>query len=430
MLSVYQELFNSDCGELLQQLTKECLELLSFEIARLVSKQLADQLPGGLYHSPSPSVVSETASCPTTNKVSEKDFSDLDRLVNRAPQKSTLHVSANVTFRNNGTADYLASLPHDKRLRIFQKAQVLTQIRQKRKRERVNQIRKERQRMMEENKAKKERKRLKDTETNNKLRQRVKDLGGVWRVQSLADIDEKLDSLHLSGAAVCRQALKDQIQYLGMTKKAKRELTAFSKGGKQLTILELKRNLLALSSALGTLPSVSMDIVAEKNTITVRHGLRPAGERSALITCRTQSTGQVGKQDKRVKATKRQAASERSDQQKKKKLCPASPISPPVNSYVDNMLGKFLCVAYEDTWYLGEVLSIKSDSEAEIKYLKRFGGKYFSWPDIEDVKSTTSVFVIGGPHSIKPRDSSLRYFILEDLKQPPYSRLMNHLENV
>ena len=55
-------------------------------------------------------------------------------------------------------------------------------------------------------------------------------------------------------------------------------------------------------------------------------------------------------------------------------------------------------------------------TEAEIKYMKHFGGKYFSWPDIEDVKSTSSVFVIGGPHSIKPRDSSLRYCILEDCK--------------
>ncbi|KAK6194825.1 hypothetical protein SNE40_000369 [Patella caerulea] len=97
---VYVSLFVPLTDEI-QKFTQECLQIICFHVLQLVNRQLMDQLPNGLYFNATDTVRNETQSCPTTNRLGEKDFSDLDREVNRAPQRNTSNISGIICFRNN-----------------------------------------------------------------------------------------------------------------------------------------------------------------------------------------------------------------------------------------------------------------------------------------------------------------------------------------
>ena len=122
-------------------LTKDCLEILCFDMVKLIDRQLKDQLPGGIYHLPSDEVLEDAASCPTSNRIGERDYSDVDRDVSRAPQKATAHHSSSLTFRNNKTSAYLQRQPEEERRKVFQKAINLAPGRRIQNRQRLNAIR-------------------------------------------------------------------------------------------------------------------------------------------------------------------------------------------------------------------------------------------------------------------------------------------------
>ena len=100
---VYCELFK-DSGDLeLDALTQECLEMICCSCLVLVNRQLADQLPGGKFYLPSDDIVTETAICPRTNILSERDFAQMDRKVSQKPNISTISASGVIIFLNNKT---------------------------------------------------------------------------------------------------------------------------------------------------------------------------------------------------------------------------------------------------------------------------------------------------------------------------------------
>ena len=72
----------------------------------------------------------------------------------------------------------------------------------------------------------------------------------------------------------------------------------------------------------------------------------------------------------------------------------------PVNS--------FGAVAFDDNWYLGQLVELCSPEEADINYMKRVGQSYFQWPSPPDVKKTKAIYVLQGNIAIAPRDSGLR----------------------
>jgi hypothetical protein len=56
---------------------------------------------------------------PKTNRISEADFSALDRLEKNAPQKSTLAKSGIINYTNNKTSTFLNQISRDKRKKYF-----------------------------------------------------------------------------------------------------------------------------------------------------------------------------------------------------------------------------------------------------------------------------------------------------------------------
>ena len=105
---IYEELIKEN--EELDVLTEECLRVLCCSRAILLKWQLKDQLTGGKYYQPNDEIMEETASAPEENIISECDFAQLDRLLDKSPTTSTVAVSDIVCFINNKTPEYLDSI--------------------------------------------------------------------------------------------------------------------------------------------------------------------------------------------------------------------------------------------------------------------------------------------------------------------------------
>ena len=65
----------------------------------------------------------------------------------------------------------------------------------------------------------------------------------------------------------------------------------------------------------------------------------------------------------------------------------------PVNS--------FGAVAFDDNWYLGQLVELCSPEEADINYMKRVGQSYFQWPSPPDLKKTKAIYVTRSTKSRK-----------------------------
>ena len=105
--SIYEELFKTSANELLESLTRECLEVMCITCSIMVQSQLKDQLPGGKYYQPSEEVLAETRNCPTTNVLSERDFAAYDRHLRMKPNLSTVAATGVIMFNNNKTLEWL-----------------------------------------------------------------------------------------------------------------------------------------------------------------------------------------------------------------------------------------------------------------------------------------------------------------------------------
>ena len=75
-------------------------------------------------------------------------------------------------------------------------------------------------------------------------------------------------------------------------------------------------------------------------------------------------------------------------------------------------MNTFVAVAYDDAWYLGQIVEILSPGEAVLHHMKRVGQKYFQWPRTVDRKATSAIYVVQDNLSISPMDSGLHIWQL------------------
>ena len=90
---LYSSLFPTEHDTNFDELTVQALQIFCKAMLPVVERQLSNQLPGGKENQPSQILREEVQSAPLTNIRSKSDFSDLDRQIRHAPQKSTnVHV--------------------------------------------------------------------------------------------------------------------------------------------------------------------------------------------------------------------------------------------------------------------------------------------------------------------------------------------------
>ena len=435
---MFEELFKPVLPEV-HNLTKECLELLCFHMHSLVKRQVEDQLPGGKYANPTPDVLKATKSCPTSNRAGEKDFSDLDREVNRAPQRFTSHISGTICYRNNKTWHYFRSLPPDRRSTLMVRAMKLAPLRRKRNRERQNEVKIVRKRFIDEMMAKKEAKLQKDLKLKKDLQKRIEASGGIW--VTAKDVKRNMSKQDTKGDQT--KALKDQLRYHQLHQPElelqKKTLTQFSAAGVQFGVDKLTENLITVlgltSSGTATDPSAPsgeqisclrpqeqrLQLLADHRDATISklaHKARPVAVPVANKSSHQKMATKIIKKAVSVSLKRSAASVTPSPVSKSSRLEPVT--------FFETSMDTFVAVAFDDGWYLGQVEQIISPEEATIKYMKRVGQCYFQWPSPPDLKATKSIFILKENLCIAPRDSGLRIWRICSTSTMQLDKLFKH----
>ena len=113
---IHDELFEDTVDEELDNLTKDCLQLLSCAGAILLRRQLHDQLPDTINQV----VTSCKKLLELQNIISECNFAQLDRQLLQKMAASTIALSGLICFMINGTPKYLESLSSEERGKMIE----------------------------------------------------------------------------------------------------------------------------------------------------------------------------------------------------------------------------------------------------------------------------------------------------------------------
>ncbi|KAL5022364.1 hypothetical protein ScPMuIL_001519 [Solemya velum] len=229
---IHDEMFTSLFTEnaISDPLTKDALQELCKSIAPMLKRQLADVLPGGGMNLPSQQFLLETQSAPKTNKISEADFSDLDRITKAAPQKSTVSKSGIILFTKNKTASFLRTISNQKRAKYMKIARNLAIRRAKQHTQRVHVLQQHRLSIQRERADAKIRKEERSKEYKEKLETQMKK-EGVWTNQD--EITSAMRQQTLQGG---KRLVKNQILFhlhLLNSNISNKKSTKFQKDGKQ-----------------------------------------------------------------------------------------------------------------------------------------------------------------------------------------------------
>ena len=77
-------------SNILNESTKECLEIIFRSLRIITRRMLDDHLENGQYSNPSQQLVKETVSVSTTNSIAERNFAMLDRLIREKPNANKI----------------------------------------------------------------------------------------------------------------------------------------------------------------------------------------------------------------------------------------------------------------------------------------------------------------------------------------------------
>ena len=397
---MYEELFQK--YDDMDELTKQALTWICADMLTVFNRQLSDQLPGGCLSNPSAKLQAETVSAPLHNKVSETVFSDLDREIKRAPQRSVLGVSGVTNLRHNKTLKFLNKLATDTKKKYFCIARKLGQRRKNDAFETSKVVRQQRIALQRKRRQKKEEEKQKKIEKDTALEETIRDLGGPW---DSSEIDAQLLS---KTQAQKLQDIKCQLQYLCKTKGVtlpNSTIGHWQVKGKKKTLEELTGDLKVATEANVELIEIlkqKFNLVTPSNSSTVRQ-LEPVA--ADVADCPNPK--------KKCRRT----------------VCISAP-KPPDLSNTTFMVGEWVAVAYEDMWFPGEVLSIKSveaaseDNPWDHTYIitanfmhpTSEGGSSFKWPGKNDISDIDSKFIFYKNIDIIPNDHSGRTWKLADIE--------------
>lgn len=183
--------FPSQLDSLVEHILQSCFKCIEL----LLERALSDLEPS------SDADISVTASVPTTNTVSERDFAKLDRLLREKPHASTLALEAHILFTNNKTSAWYASKSQEERKLLMETARRMSAKHKKTFKDRLK--------TLEEKRAQAQLDRERQRERVLLQKEKITEIihSGLWL--SFEDIDKSLDQC--SSETQKREALKSQL---------------------------------------------------------------------------------------------------------------------------------------------------------------------------------------------------------------------------
>ena len=239
--------------------TSELLKVLCSTLGTFTARLLSDHLPGGAFHSPTPSLQSEASSVAKTNAISERDFAQLDRLLREKPNASTLAIEGMVMYSNNKTGEWLQSKTAEERAAILRTARTSASDVRDLYLSRQEEIRRYRVKELEEKEKEIRQKKEKQIKRKEELTNGIAKYGGLWSTSS--DMRKHVENLSDTGK---RAAFRAQLLFrkFVLLQEAPASCFALSKGGTRLSLQELEQNLCSLFTP--TLPCTVEATVPEE----------------------------------------------------------------------------------------------------------------------------------------------------------------------
>ena len=376
---VYRKLVAESGDAELDCLTRECLEIICCSCSVLVERQLADQLPGGKFHVPDEAVYEETALCPRSNVLSERDFAQMDRKVKQKPNISTLAASGMIMYVNNRTGAWLCRKDDESQQRLLQQVVTLAP-------ELVKSFKEKRRDLLQKRIGKQQKVRMEKEVSKQSAADEKKALTiSLSKINGLWDTEESIED-NISNVSVSeqRKRLKLQIDFrkkvLGQSHS---DLKVFNMGSaiggkyQQHSIETLKSNLLSIIE-------FNKKGVTERAEVIQSPDIRPEQERKRKLLEIKRKLKE--KEQDRVRACN-------SKQGKYPKL-----------------FGKYINHRWDSGWFKGKVVACLDDDEYhpdctfEVEY-EGYEGKY----EVELLKDFEKnwVVIIGSVATIDKRNEML-----------------------
>jgi hypothetical protein len=305
----------------------------------MLQRQLCDQLPGGTLFVPNADLAQNTV-LPKTNRISEADFSALDRVDRKAPQKCRSAKSGMITYTVNKTGSFLSKLSKDNRKRYFdiaRKVAVKRQIKDKQKRKEVSG---ERLRLQNLRIQKKERRQERQVQYLQKLNDQMKQ-EGVWVSENEAD-----DKIHGKTNAKQRLLIRNQIIFHS-------KLLGSQIPNKSLLKFQEKNEKFGTEKLLANLKAIIVYNFSE--------GV-------------PQNITEINNNACKVMNASRKRKTRKTDVSPVKKV--------PKVFEID----KLYAIAFTDRWYPGRCIQIVDENTAVVDFMTP-SGNYFKWPPKNDVQT-------------------------------------------
>ena len=200
---------------------------------------MIDHLHNGVHYSITDErIIEETASVPTTNVSSERDFAVLNRYLREKPNAQLISLEAIILFAHNKTSFWMAHLSREEREELFQVALKLAPAFKEKFKGKRQEIEMKRKQDMEKKIEENTRKELRAAQEKENLTKKIQEYGGLWTKRGEVECTRITCNEEERSSEIANEFSK---KVLGQAHNNK-EVFKFSKNKRQLSIPELKQN--------------------------------------------------------------------------------------------------------------------------------------------------------------------------------------------
>ena len=360
-----------------KRLTKLKLEKLVCAFVLCTERQLVDFLPGGKFgETCSSEQRAAMQHCKLTNLVSENEFGDLDFSQFRRRHASLhFHSSIQIVKQNKTISYWLSSKSETEQSRLLKIARHKAHELRAKHASAEKAVVKRNLERLQENSRKKLEKEANQVETRRKIVMAVKAHGGPCT--------QRKDVVKLLRTCKCESqrlaALKNEIRYLKQVLGIRESRLVFGK------------------KDVHTLADDLIDVLTVNNPTPVPASESESDSEPELPTS---STGN----------RKRKSTSHKNGSVQKK--CKMSDQRNEVIFSFRNQ-GMWVAVAYEEDFFIGEVIEKHSDDLATIQFLNRGYTDVFKWPQVEDISKVESRFVFSSDFEVVSSNNGRTWIVTE-----------------
>ena len=363
-------------------ITRKALEKIMVEFVKVTERQLGDFLEGGHFgQKPSEEVREQLKHCKLTNLVSEYEFGHLDySQFKRRHASMHFHSGIQMIKMNKTISGWLSQKTEEEQSKLLKIAHEQAFSLRKKHMENEKGVKRKIKEKLEANFRKKQETEAIKLEKKREIVEGVRKHGGPCK--SGREVDSVLEMMRTNTQKM--DALKKEIRYLKVVLDVKDKRLLFGKKNVVQLTSDLKAVLdidsisdhVELESSVELVPEIGPAVPPGSNVS------RP--KRKAPVQIQSQTCKKRKKESKNVQV-KNQNKNRQMQEEK----------------FTFKSQGTWVAVAYDNMFFIGQVVKIKSTQQAVVQFLRRGLHDIFTWPEVDDIDKVDSKFVFAHDFDVK-----------------------------